>query len=56
VHHLVKSGEILGAMLMTQHNLWFYQRVMKGLRNAIGAQRLAPFAGDFLDRYRNGRA
>ena len=26
VHHLVKSGEILGAMLMTQHNLWFYQR------------------------------
>ena len=56
VHHLVKSGEILGAMLMTQHNLWFYQRVMKGLRNAIGAQRLAPFAGDFLDRYRNDRA
>ena len=32
VHHLVKSGEILGAMLMTQHNLWFYQRVMQGLR------------------------
>ena len=31
VHHLVKSGEILGAMLMTQHNLWFYQRLMQGL-------------------------
>ena len=30
VHHLVKSGEILGAMLMTQHNLWFYQRLMQG--------------------------
>ena len=29
VHHLVKSGEILGAMLMTQHNLWFYQRLMQ---------------------------
>ena len=38
VHHLVKSGEILGAMLMTQHNLWFYQRLMQGLRDAIAAQ------------------
>ena len=37
VHHLVKSGEILGAMLMTQHNLWFYQRLMQGLRSAIAA-------------------
>src|SRR5438874_3697573 len=36
-HHLVKSGEILGAMLMTQHNLWFYQRLMQGLRDAIAA-------------------
>jgi queuine tRNA-ribosyltransferase len=52
VHHLVKSGEILGAMLMTQHNLWFYERVMEGLRNAIANQRLTSFAIQFLDRYR----
>jgi queuine tRNA-ribosyltransferase len=52
VHHLVKSGEILGAMLMTQHNLWFYQRLMQGLRDAIAQQRLASFASDFLARYR----
>jgi queuine tRNA-ribosyltransferase len=52
VHHLVKSGEILGAMLMTQHNLWFYQRLMLGLRSAILDQRLAIYARDFLDRYR----
>jgi queuine tRNA-ribosyltransferase len=51
VHHLVKSGEILGAMLMTQHNLWFYQRLMLGLRSAIIDQRLAAFARDFLDKY-----
>jgi queuine tRNA-ribosyltransferase len=51
VHHLVKSGEILGAMLMTQHNLWFYQRLMQGLRTAIAGQRLAAFARDFLDKY-----
>jgi len=52
VHHLVKSGEILGAMLMTQHNLWFYQRMMQALRDAIAGQRLQAFARDFLDRYR----
>jgi queuine tRNA-ribosyltransferase len=52
VHHLVKSGEILGAMLMTQHNLWFYQRLMQGLRDAIAERRLMAFARNFLDRYR----
>jgi queuine tRNA-ribosyltransferase len=52
VHHLVKSGEILGAMLMTQHNLWFYQRLMEQLREAIGGPRLAAFAAEFLGRYR----
>jgi queuine tRNA-ribosyltransferase len=55
VHHLIKSGEILGAMLMTQHNLWFYQRLMQGLRNAIAEARLAGHAREFLDRYRQGR-
>jgi queuine tRNA-ribosyltransferase len=53
VHHLVKSGEILGAMLTTQHNLWFYQRLMQGLRDAISEKRLAGFAADFLSRYRD---
>ena len=52
VHHLVKSGEILGAMLMTQHNLWFYQRLMQSLRDAIAEQRLSAFARAFLARYR----
>jgi queuine tRNA-ribosyltransferase len=39
-------------MLMTQHNLWFYQRLMQSLRDAIAGTRLAPFASDFLARYR----
>ncbi|HEX5259824.1 MAG TPA: tRNA guanosine(34) transglycosylase Tgt [Sphingomicrobium sp.] len=56
VHHLVKAGEILGAMLMTQHNLWFYQRVMQGLRDAIAEQRLRAFAAEFLGRYRRSPA
>ena len=53
VHHLVKSGEILGAMLMTQHNLWFYQRLMHALRDAIAATDLEAYAGTFLGRYRS---
>lgn len=54
VHHLVKAGEILGAMLMTQHNLFFYQRIMHDLRDAIREQSLKSFATGFLDRYRSG--
>ena len=52
VHHLVRSGEILGAMLMTQHNIWFYQRLMQGLRDAIAAGRFDSHADAMLDRYR----
>jgi queuine tRNA-ribosyltransferase len=51
LHHLVKSGEMLGAMLMTQHNLHFYQEMMQGLRDAIAEDRLATFAEDFRTRY-----
>jgi queuine tRNA-ribosyltransferase len=39
-------------MLMTQHNLWFYQRLVQGLRDAISEQRLNEFAREFLGRYR----
>ena len=52
LHHLVRSGEMLGAMLMTEHNLWFYQRLMQGLRDAIADGRLTDFAGQFRARYR----
>ena len=52
LHHLVRSGEILGAMLMTEHNLWFYQRLMQALRDAITEQRLTAFADAFRTRYR----
>jgi queuine tRNA-ribosyltransferase len=55
INHLVKSGEILGAMLLTQHNLWFYQRMMQGLRDAITAKRLQTFATQFLEQYLRSR-
>ena len=56
LHHLVRSGEILGAMLMTEHNLWFYQRLMEGLRGAIAEGRLGEYADAFRARYRKGLA
>jgi queuine tRNA-ribosyltransferase len=52
LHHLIRAGEILGAMLMTEHNLHFYQQLMAGLREAIGEGRLTAFAQDFRARYR----
>jgi queuine tRNA-ribosyltransferase len=55
LHHLVRSGEMLGAMLMTEHNLWFYQQLMADLRAAIGEGRLAAFASAFRAAYRGGQ-
>ena len=52
LHHLVRSGEILGAMLLTEHNLFFYQRLMADLRGAIAGARLSAFAVEFRARYR----
>jgi queuine tRNA-ribosyltransferase len=41
LHHLIKADEILGAMLLTWHNLHHYQGLMAGLRRAIEHGRLA---------------
>jgi queuine tRNA-ribosyltransferase len=41
LHHLVKSGEILGMMLVTWANLAYYQDLMAGLRLAIAEGRFA---------------
>lgn len=51
LHHLVRSQEILGAMLMTEHNIWFYETLMADLRAAIGDGRLSAFANEFRARY-----
>jgi queuine tRNA-ribosyltransferase len=55
LHHLHKSGEILGAMLLTEHNLAFYQQLMAGMRTAIAEDRFAAFAADFRRDYYAGR-
>jgi queuine tRNA-ribosyltransferase len=49
LRHLDKCGEMLGPMLATIHNLHYYQDLMRGLREAIAAQRLADFVATFYD-------
>jgi queuine tRNA-ribosyltransferase len=51
LHHLVKSGEILGAMLLSWANVAFYEGLMQGAREAISADRFAAFAEDLNRRY-----
>ncbi|UKK85885.1 tRNA guanosine(34) transglycosylase Tgt [Sphingopyxis sp. BSN-002] len=52
LHHLVRAGEMLGAMLMTQHNLHFYQALMQRMRDAIAGGSFAAFRSDFAARYK----
>jgi queuine tRNA-ribosyltransferase len=47
LHHLCRSGEILGSMLLTAHNLRYYADLMAAMRTAIEARSLAEFAAEF---------
>lgn len=51
LHHLTKAGEMLGAMLLTEHNLSFYQQLMQAMRDAIAHTRFAEFAAGFRRDY-----
>jgi queuine tRNA-ribosyltransferase len=52
IHHLIKANEILGSTLLTQHNLWFYQDLMRGIRNAIENNNFTKFKNDFIIKYK----
>ncbi len=47
LHHLARASEILGSMLLTEHNLRYYQDLMAGLRAAIAEGALEDFAEAF---------
>ncbi len=53
LHHLVKSGEMLGAMLLSYANVQFYQELMARARAAIANGEFAAFAEDVRRRYRD---
>jgi queuine tRNA-ribosyltransferase len=56
LHHLVKAGEILGMMLLTQVNVAYYQDLMAGLRVAILGGRLADHIAQMKEDWARGEA
>jgi queuine tRNA-ribosyltransferase len=52
LRHLGKCGEILGPRLATMHNLHYYQKLMQGLRDAIGSGTVADFVASLRSTYR----
>ncbi|MEO9470436.1 tRNA guanosine(34) transglycosylase Tgt [Parasphingorhabdus sp.] len=51
LHHLIRAKEILGAMLMTEHNIAYYQSLMAGMRDAISKGNFAEYAAGFRGKY-----
>ena len=49
LRHLAVAGEILSAQLNTLHNLYFYQHLMRAMREALAAGEFATFARPFLE-------
>lgn len=47
LHHVFRAGEMISGMLLTWHNLQYYQELMQGLRDAIAAGRLSAFVAEF---------
>ena len=56
LHHLVRTGEMLAAVLLSWHNLTFFQMVLRGLRLAIERGEGQRFSQGFLERYGTSRA
>jgi queuine tRNA-ribosyltransferase len=54
LHHVVKSGEIIASMLLTWHNLTFFQDVMRAFRQAVTGKTATSFARNFLADYGAG--
>ncbi|MDX2095243.1 MAG: tRNA guanosine(34) transglycosylase Tgt [Alphaproteobacteria bacterium] len=54
LHHLFKADEMLGPMLLTQHNLHYYQELMAGLRAAIARGQLEAHAAALTEGWKRG--
>ena len=51
LHHLFKAQEILGLMLLSWHNIYFYITLMKNIRNSIKLREFDKFEKIFLEKY-----
>ena len=54
LHHLARSGEALGGMLLSWHNLAYYQELMQGIRAAIAENRFADFYAETQEAWARG--
>ncbi len=54
IHHLIRAGEILGAMLLTWHNIHYYQDLMRTIRTAIETNTLTQTAKTLQIQWRIG--
>ena len=54
LHHVFRAGEMISGMLLTWHNLHYYQELMNAMRAAIAEDRFAAFAADFHARRAEG--
>jgi queuine tRNA-ribosyltransferase len=54
LRHLFQANEILGAMLNTYHNLYFYLDMVREIRDAIAFQKLADYLTEFKARQETG--
>jgi queuine tRNA-ribosyltransferase len=54
LHHLVKSNEILGGILLTTINVAYYQQLMAGIRAAVADQKFADFCAQTREGWLRG--
>jgi queuine tRNA-ribosyltransferase len=54
LHHLMRAGEMLGAILLSTINLSYYQELMAGMRDAIAARRFAEFRAETRQNWQKG--
>ncbi len=55
IHHLFRAGEILGCMLLTWHNIRYYQRLMAKIRSTLENGTFQEFHDSFMERFANER-
>ena len=54
IHHLQKCNEILAVMLLSWHNIRYYERLMQGIRKALSENKLDEFVSDFYQKQKMG--
>ena len=54
IHHLQKCNEILAVMLLSWHNIRYYERLMQGIRKALSEDRLDEFVEEFYKKQKQG--